>query len=142
MTSSFSRRDVMRFALTTAPAIAVAGKMALWPSSAIARPVAKPVVLLRDESGYLVDPAAGHVGTAPVDLEELSRLEAADICGYGTGVRLHQHLGGEHAAAVGLVLIDGEMPGSDFLGVRLDAGIEHANDELTKRGINLLVREA
>jgi hypothetical protein len=56
MSIEVNRRDFLKIVFQTAPAIAVASKLALWPSEALSRPASDPVYLSIDENGYIVDP--------------------------------------------------------------------------------------
>jgi hypothetical protein len=55
------------------------------------------------------------------------------------GIELHNHLGWDAAEELGLAYIEGEMPGHDFLGVRLDGNINEFNAGLAQHGFNLIV---
>ena len=190
MSIEVSRREFLKIVFATVPAVAVANQLPFWPQEALARPIADPVEILRDDSGYLVDPAGIDFGSWPtrlehfdlanasdeeihaklsdgwevdgivedpenwtvdeirywleesVELHEISRYRAAEICGYGPGINLYESLTREDSEALGLSFVDGCHPGSDFVGVRCDGDLEAINEALQLRGYNLRIVEA
>ena len=67
-----NRRDFIKFVFGTASAAAVSGALPLWPTNAMARPVAEPVRLIVDDYNYLVDPYYDFNPNLPTYREFLS----------------------------------------------------------------------
>jgi hypothetical protein len=101
----------------------------------------------QDISGIVSDPENWSVSEIRcwleenVELDEISRYAAAEICGYGDGIALYEKLGRERAEDLGLQLVDGCHPGSDFLGVNCSWEVAEVNQALLENGLNLVVVE-
>jgi len=67
-----NRRDFIKFIFGTASAAAVSGALPLWPTDAMARPIAEPVKLIVDDYNYLVDPHFDFMPNLPTYREFLS----------------------------------------------------------------------
>ena len=68
---TINRRDFIKFVFGTASAAAVSGVLPLWPTTAIARPIAEPARLALDYD-YLVDPDFDCFPVLPTYREFLS----------------------------------------------------------------------
>ena len=68
---TINRRDFIKFVFGTASAAAVSGALPLWPTTAIARPIAEPARLALDYD-YLVDPDFDCFPVLPTYREFLS----------------------------------------------------------------------
>ena len=189
MSIELNRRDFLKIVFQTAPAVAVVGKLALWPSEALSRPAFDPVYLSIDESGYIVDPGFDycdlitptfrerhslvglsnaelkanlenifyeieHLVEDPenwtidevqewldthVELEDLGSREAMKYTEYGPGIGIYDRMSSEQAANLGLELVDGDHPGSSFVGVAYHGDIESLNEGLERLGLNLVI---
>ena len=188
MSTEINRRDFLKLIFATASAAAVSGKIALWPTEALSRPIAEPAVLALDDSSYIVDPHFDFCPDLPtfrelysledlkseqikeelkdevwrfeemlsdpknwsvteidtwldtqVEMYDMSPWKAAKFTQYAPGIELHNHLGWDAAKELGMAYIEGEMPGHDFVGVRLDSDINEFNAGLAQHGFNLIV---
>ena len=77
-----------------------------------------------------------------VELDDLSPRESMGYSEYAPGIELHDHLRWEVAEDLGLIYIEGDAPGRDFIGVRFDGEIDDLNAGLARYGMNLVVRES
>jgi len=190
MSTEINRRDFLKLIVATASAAAVSGKIALWPTEALSRPIAEPAVLALDDSRYIIDPYFDFCPDLPtfrellsieglkpdqikealkdeewrfeyliadpenwsvseiqgwldttIEMDDMSPWKAAQYTQYAPGVQLHGHLGWEAANEYELAFIEGEMPGHDFVGVRMDGDIDNLNAGLARHGLNLIVGE-
>ncbi len=106
---------------------------------------------LKDEEGrfehLLVDPENWSISEieewldTTIEMDDLSPSAAMGYTQYGPGIQLHNNLGWDAAEELGLAYIEGEMPGHDFLGIRLDSNINDFNGGLARHGFNLIVLE-
>ena len=185
----YTRRDFLNIVFKTAPAIVVVGKLALWPSAALSRPVMEPVRLVLDDEDYLVDPGFDycdlitptfrehhslvglnnaelkthleeifyeieHLVTNPdnwtvdevqewldtnVELEHLGTWQAMRYTHYGPGIEIYERMSREQACDLGLELVDGDHPGSSFVGVAYHGDIDKLNESLEQLGLNLVI---
>ena len=74
-----------------------------------------------------------------VELESLGLWQGAKFTPHGVGLDIYNGLNREEADTLGLVLIEGDHPGSDFLGVAYYGDVDELNQELQKLGMNLIV---
>ncbi len=188
MSTKINRRDFLKLISATASVAAISGKIAIWPSGALSRPIAEPAVLALDDSRYIIDPYFDFCPDLPtfrellsleglkpdqikealkdeewrfefliadpenwsvseiqgwldtqVEMDDMSPWRSAQYTQYAPGVELYNHLGRDDADQLGLAYIEGEMPGHDFLGVRLDGDIDNLNTGLARHGFNLIV---
>jgi len=189
MSIELNRRDFLKIVFQTTPAIAVASKLALWPSKAASRPTSDPVFLSVDENGYIVDPdfdycdlitptfrehhslvglskeelkanlenkfyEIEHLVEDPenwtvdeiqewldthVELEDLKAREAMKYTEYGPGIGIYDRMSSVQAATLGLELVDGDHPGSSFVGVAYHGDIESLNEGLEQLSLNLVI---
>ena len=74
----------------------------------------------------------------------MSPWGAAQYTEYGNGIRLHDALPYEDVRDLNLTLVEGDVPGSNFCGVRYDGDFEEDFDNLNRglagRGINLIIQ--
>ena len=185
------RRDFLKLISATASVAAISSNVLLWPTEAIARPVAEPVSLALDDSCYIIDPYFDYCPDLPTyrqwlslenmspdkikvaleeevwrfeyllsdpenwsvsevqgwlddagDMDDMSPREGMMYTQYAPGIQLHDHLGWEAAGELDLSYIESEMPGHDFVAVRMDGRIDELNAGLAQLGLNLIVTEA
>ena len=74
-----------------------------------------------------------------VELESLGLWQGAKFTPHGVGLDIYNGLSREEADTLGLVLVEGDHPGSDFLGVAYYGDVDELNQELQKLGMNLIV---
>lgn len=71
MSTDITRRDFLGLVFATATANAVSGGLPLWPSNALARPIAKPAELFIDGEGYIIDAYFDFLPDLPTFREHL-----------------------------------------------------------------------
>jgi len=76
-----------------------------------------------------------------VDSEMLSPREAAMLSGYGAGIAIFEALPVNVAREIGLELVEGDHPGSDFCGVRFVGELTDLNRELERIGWEAVIEE-
>ena len=76
-----------------------------------------------------------------VELEDLGPWEVMKYTEYGAGLSLYESMSFKDAERLGFVLVEGPMPGSDFVGLRFDGDIEELNQNLARLGMNLIIAE-
>ena len=92
-------------------------------------------VLTRLESvlGAFLDEPVSRGDMSPDDQFRYSR--------YGVGELVLDRFSLDEQDKLGLWLVEGDSPGSDFTGVRFDGDIAELNRALAKRGANIVVRD-
>ncbi|MDG2033739.1 MAG: twin-arginine translocation signal domain-containing protein [Rhodospirillales bacterium] len=79
-----------------------------------------------------------------IDFDDMSPWTAAKYTEYGNGMRLYDALHYEDARGLNLTLVEGDVPGSNFCGVRYDGDFEEDFDDLNRdlagRGIYLIIQ--
>ncbi len=86
MSTEITRRDFLELVFATASVTTVTGGVALWPSNALARPIAEPAQLFIDGDGYIIDAYFDFLPQLPtfrehlgiVDLDRKTAKEALD----------------------------------------------------------------
>jgi len=58
---------------------------------------------------------------------------------YGPGIEIYEQMSREQARDLGLELVDGDHPGSSFVGVAYHGDIESLNEGLERLGMNLVI---
>jgi hypothetical protein len=76
---------------------------------------------------------------AGVEPENLGAYEAATLGPYGPGIEIFEWFGRKDAEEVGLSLIEGCHPGSDFMGVMFSGDLDGLNQRLQENELNLVV---
>ena len=144
MNTCISRRDFLKIVFSTVPAAAIAAHPVIalaWPEEEKQRPVAEPYVL-ELEYGYLVDPNFDYDDvSADVDIDSLSDYQAAQYTPYNTGIEIFEYFSWDESRRLGLGLVEGDHPGSSFVGVAFNGEIGELNAALAAVGLNLIVRE-
>ena len=77
-----------------------------------------------------------------VEFDDLSLREGMTYTPYGPPIEFYDQLPYADSEKIGLVLIEGDHPGSSFAGIQLLNTPDDANRELQKLGINVIVEEA
>lgn len=76
-----------------------------------------------------------------VELDDLGPWQVMEYTEYGAGLRLYESMSVKDAERLGFTLVEGPMPGSDFVGLRFDGDIEKLNQNLARLGMNLVIAE-
>ncbi len=74
-----------------------------------------------------------------VDLSEMGTWEGMKYTHYGPAIEIYQQMDHRIAGEIGLELVDGDHPGSDFVGIAFHGNIADLNSELERLGMNLIV---
>ena len=97
---------------------------------------------LKDPDNWSVHEIQGWLEES-IDFDDMSPWNAAQYTEYGNGIRLYDALPNEDVRDLNLTLMEGEVPGSNFCGVRYDGDFEEDFDNLNRglagRGINLII---
>ena len=97
---------------------------------------------LKDPDNWSVHEIQGWLEES-IDFDDMSPWNAAQYTEYGDGIRLYDALPYEDVRDLNLTLMEGEVPGSNFCGVRYDGDFEEDFDNLNRglagRGINLII---
>ena len=98
---------------------------------------------LKDPDNWSVHEIQGWLEES-IDFDDMSPWNAAQYTEYGDGIRLYDALPYEDVRDLNLTLMEGEVPGSNFCGVRYDGDFEEDFDNLNRglagRGINLIIQ--
>ena len=98
---------------------------------------------LKDPDNWSVHEIQGWLEES-IDFDDMSPWNAAQYTEYGNGIRLYDALPYEDVRDLNLTLMEGEVPGSNFCGVRYDGDFEEDFDNLNRglagRGINLIIQ--
>ena len=97
---------------------------------------------LKDPDNWSVHEIQGWLEES-IGFDDMSPWNAAQYTEYGNGIRLYDALPYEDVRDLNLTLMEGEVPGSNFCGVRYDGDFEEDFDNLNRglagRGINLII---
>ena len=77
-----------------------------------------------------------------IELDDMGLWEAMNYTSYGPPIRFYDEISSDDAEQIGLYLMEGDTPGSNFCGVQIMSRPADLNWELQKLGINMKVREA
>jgi hypothetical protein len=75
----------------------------------------------------------------PEDPEYFTMEDSLRYGPHRAGADLLEALGEEEAYQLGLVLVEGDRPGSSFCGVHFDGDVDDLNHALAKEGLNMVV---
>lgn len=84
----------------------------------------------------------GHHLDEPIDPEYISPHDRLHSGPYAIGAYLLLELPEEEQERLGLWVMEGDQPGSDFCGVRFDGDVAELNRALKENGINLFVQDS
>ena len=76
-----------------------------------------------------------------VELHDLGPWKAMEYTEYGAGLQLYESMKWEDFRDLGFELVEGDRPGSDFVGVRFGGDVEELNNNLARLGMNLIIAE-
>lgn len=76
-----------------------------------------------------------------LDFEELSPFEGAEMSEYAPGIEIYQRMALGLSRRLGLHLVQGDHPGSDFTGVRFSGELAELNMALAREGLNMVVEQ-
>jgi len=74
-----------------------------------------------------------------IEYEELGAWQAADYSPHRAGLSIYNSLSREDAQGLGLELVEGDHPGSSFVGVAYYGNVDELNRQLQRLGMNLVV---
>jgi hypothetical protein len=94
--------------------------------------------LVTDPDNWTIDEIQEWLDTN-VELEHLGSREAMKYTEYGPGIGIYDRMSNAQAASLGLELVDGDHPGSSFVGVAYHGNIESLNEGLERLGLNLVI---
>jgi len=136
MSIEINRREFLKIVFASTTVVAVSGASALWPQEALSRPISDPAYLEIDDSGYIVDPGFDYC-----DLNLPTNREHHSLVGLGEDEIKDElsEIFDEDASRLGLELIDGDHPGSDFVGIAFRGNVTELNRELEQLGMNLII---
>ena len=86
-----------------------------------------------------IEEAFGDVLDEPIAPDLMSPHERLWRGPYGVGTHLLEELPPDEVDRLGLWLVEGECPGSDFCGVRFEGDLADLNETLARHGINVHV---
>jgi hypothetical protein len=96
--------------------------------------------VVADPDNWTVDELEEWLDTQ-VELDQLGAWEAMRYTQYGPAIELYERMSWANANELGLQLIEGEFPGSSFVGIAFHGDIAELNRDLQKLGMNLVVSE-
>lgn len=73
------------------------------------------------------------------EIEELSDRDGMAYTEYAPGIEIFEYLGAEEAEDLGFRFVEGDHPGSSFMGTQFLGDVEVLNQALLQRGHNLVV---
>ncbi len=76
---------------------------------------------------------------ADADVEDFGAWQVTGHSPYKDGLEIYQHLSREDAHSLGLELVEGDTPGSSFVGVAFYGDVAKLNQTLEMLGMNLVV---
>jgi hypothetical protein len=94
--------------------------------------------LVKDPNKWDVDEVEGWLDTE-IEYEDLGAWQAAQFSPYKSGLDIYQYLSVEAADTLGLELVEGDHPGSSFVGVAFYGNVDELNRQLQKLGMNMVV---
>jgi len=94
--------------------------------------------LLSDPENWSISEIEPWLDTQ-VEMDDMSPWKAMLYTQYGPGIELYEHLGWEAARELDLLLIEGEVPGADFVGVKFLGDTDVLNRQLQELGVNLVI---
>ncbi len=74
-----------------------------------------------------------------MDVEDLSDWQVASLSPYAPGVDIFGIMEKETLARLGVGIVEGDHPGSSFVGAQFTGDLEEQNEELMRSGLNLVV---
>jgi hypothetical protein len=74
-----------------------------------------------------------------VDLDDMGTWEGMKYTHYGPGIEIYEQMSREQVNDLGLELVDGDHPGSSFVGVAYHGDIEELNEGFERLGMNLVI---
>jgi len=94
--------------------------------------------LISDPKKWNLDEVEWWLDTK-IEYEDLGAWQAAQFSPYKAGLDIYQHLSVDAADSLGLELVEGDHPGSSFVGVTFYGDVNELNRQLQKLGLNLIV---
>jgi hypothetical protein len=75
----------------------------------------------------------------PVELDQLGAWEAMKYTQYGPAIELYEKMDYANSSELGLKLVEGEHPGSNFVGIAFYGDTDELNKGLQRLGMNMIV---
>lgn len=94
--------------------------------------------LVSDPENWSVDEVDDWLDTH-MDIDDMGTWEGMKFTHYGPAIQIYEQMGREDAFRLGLELIDGDHPGSDFVGIAFHGDVAELNRELEQLGMNLVI---
>jgi len=94
--------------------------------------------LVSDPDNWSVDEVEEWLNT-PMNLEDMGTWEGMRYTHYGPAIQIYEQMARHDASRLGLELIDGDHPGSDFVGIAFRGNVTELNRELEQLGMNLII---
>lgn len=94
--------------------------------------------LISDPDNWTLDEVEWWLDTV-ADVEDFGAWQVTGHSPYKDGLEIYQHLSREDAHSLGLELVEGDTPGSSFVGVAFYGDVAKLNQTLEMLGMNLVV---
>jgi hypothetical protein len=94
--------------------------------------------LISDPDKWTLDEVEWWLDTE-IEYEDLGAWQAAQHSPHSAGLGIYNRLSREEADRIGLKLVEGDHPGSSFVGVAFYGDVDELNRQLQKFGLNLVV---
>jgi hypothetical protein len=94
--------------------------------------------LVSDPENWSVDEVEEWLNS-PMDLADMGTWEGMKYTHYGPGIEIYDRMSREQVNDLGLELVDGDHPGSDFVGVAYHGDIGELNKGFERLGMNLVI---
>ena len=94
--------------------------------------------LVEDPENWSIDEVKEWLDS-PVELDNLGLWEAMKHTHYGPGIEIYEKLTREQVDELGIELVDGDHPGSNFMGVAFHGDINELNKVLDRLAMNLII---
>ena len=94
--------------------------------------------LVSDPENWSVDEIEEWLDT-PMDITDMGTWEGMKYTHYGPAIQIYEQMERQDVLRLGLELIDGDHPGSDFVGIAYHGDVAELNSQLEQLGMNLIV---
>ena len=94
--------------------------------------------LVADPDNWSLDEIDGWLDEY-VELSDMGTWETMQYTPFGPAIQIYQRMDHRDAREIGLELVDGDHPGSDFVGIAFHGDTLELNRQLEKLGMNLIV---
>ncbi|MBT6220420.1 MAG: twin-arginine translocation signal domain-containing protein [Rhodospirillales bacterium] len=91
-----------------------------------------------DPDNWTIDELEEWLDTQ-VDMEDMGAWKAMKYTQYGPALEIYEQLAHDDANELGLILVEGCHPGSDFVGIEFHGNLAELNRGFERLGMNLVV---